>query len=110
MGRYDDDDSEYVAYGNVTGGWTRYDEEQKQKRLFEEKYASLLSVSDKILDDMTTDDVEDLASLLSELSKGDVTPKIKQKMVKHGASEALLPSSAKICKKLRARLILISSL
>lgn len=95
MGRYDDDDSEYVAYGNVSGGLTRYDKEKEQKRLFEEKYASLFSVSDRILDDMSTDDIEDLSSLLSELSKGDITQETKQKMVKFGASEALLKDDIK---------------
>lgn len=86
MGRYDDDDSEYVAYGNMSGGYVK---QEIQVRQFEEKYVPEFSIAEDILENMSTDEIENLASLLNKIKQQDFTEDDKQKMVSLGAPDVL---------------------
>ncbi len=90
MGRYDDDDSEYVVYGNMSSavnGKSAYEKLKEFKKIFTDKYAK----SDVSLDEKTTTEIEQLAELLNKISeKKELTSDDKKLMVGYGAPEILL--------------------
>ncbi len=90
MGRYDDDDSEYVAYGNMSSAGSAEDDDKKLRsfmKLFADEYAK----SELSIDSRTTSELEELANLLNKIAQNEeISADDKKFMIECGASETLL--------------------
>ena len=90
MGRYDDDDSEYVAYGNMGSGTnseSKFEKLKKFQKLFINQYAN----SDVSIDIQSTSEIEKLAEILYKISqKEELSTNDKKFIVKYVAKESLL--------------------